>query len=301
MSIAILVFVGALQAPPADTVRLTLDQALARSLTANPTLRAERADARAASALSLEASRAFLPSLKLEAGGVRTTDPVAVFRPKLCQARFQAQDLSLDALNQPSPYAGYTAATTVEQPLVAPEGWFGYAAARRAAAARAAGAERAAGATIFLVTQAYWDAQLAAARLDALDSSLAAARAHAERADRLREQGLVTGLDARLARVRAAAVEIQRLAAVADAANARAALAALLALPDSAALLLADSLTSDAADTSSSPASQDSLDDGGDVRAARLGAAAAGAGGKGGGARELPHNRAVGTAARFRQ
>ena len=64
-------------------------------------------------------------------------------------------------------------------------------------------------------------------------------------------------------------------AALADAANARAALAALLALPDSAALLLADSLTSDAADTSSSPASQGSLDDRGDVRAARLGAAAA--------------------------
>ncbi len=296
MSIAIIVLLAAFQTAGADTVRLSLTQALDRALAANPALRAERAEAQAAGALPLDASRAFLPSVRVELAGVRTTDPVAVFGFKLRQAGFQAQDLALEALNDPAAYTGYSAATTAEQPILAPEGWFGYAAARRAAAARAAGAGRAAGATIFLVTQAYWDAQLAAARLAALDTALAAARGHAEQAERMREQGLVTGLDARLTRIRAAAVEVRRFAALADAENARAGLAAMLALPDAAPLMLTDALaTSEPAEGSPCPASECSVSDRGDVRASRLGAAAAGLSVKRAWAAQLPQIAAFGT------
>ena len=298
MSIAILALLAAVQTGSPDTVRLSLAQALDRARVANPTLQAERAEARAASALPLDASRAFLPSVRVEITGVRTTDPVAVFGLKLRQAAFQSQDLALDALNAPAAYTGYSAATTVEQPILAPEGWFGYAAARRAAAARTAGAGRAAGATTFLVTRAYWDAQLAAARLAALDTALAAARAHAQQAERMQAQGLVTGLDARLARIRAAAVEVQQLAASADAENARAALAAMLALPDSEAVTLTDSLaTSEPVEAPACPGSGCSVADRGDVRAGRLGAAAAGLGVKVAWAAQLPEIAAFGTLA----
>ncbi|HKI96398.1 MAG TPA: TolC family protein, partial [Gemmatimonadales bacterium] len=278
MIIAILTSFALAQTPQADTVRLSLDAALARAREANPTLRAERADARAASALALQATRAFLPSVTLDAMGMRTTDPVAVFGLKLRQGAFQASDLALSALNDPAAYPGWSASATVEQPILAPEGLFGYAAARRGAAARNAGARRAAGATAYYVARTYWGAQLAAQRLRALDTALAAARAHVQQATALHEQGLVTGLDARLASLRASEVEARRLAAHADAENARSALATILALPDDASLVLTDSLD---APLPTPPCAGDTTCDvahRGDVMALRLGAQALGLG-----------------------
>ncbi|MDP3910831.1 MAG: TolC family protein, partial [Gemmatimonadales bacterium] len=121
----------ALQLPSSDTLALTLEAARTRALEANPTLRAERAEARAAAQASREASRAFLPTISTELRGVRSTDPVAAFGMKLRQERFTASDLSLDALNRPSPVGDYTARLSIEQPLFAPEGWYAHAAASR--------------------------------------------------------------------------------------------------------------------------------------------------------------------------
>jgi outer membrane protein TolC len=242
MLIAILLSALA-QTPGAETTALTLAAARARALAANPTLRAQRAEARAAAAGPWEASRAFLPTITADAQALRSTDPVAVFGMKLRQGGFSAGDLALGALNQPAAYSDYTARLSVEQPIVSLDGWYGHAAVGRAAAAQAAAARRAAGATTVEVIRAYWDAQLAAGRVAALDTGLLAARAHAEQAEAMHAQGLVSGLDARLARLRAARVEAQRLAAAADADNALAALRAVLALPDSTALRLVDPLT----------------------------------------------------------
>lgn len=242
MIIAILLSL-ACQGTPGDTATLTLATARARALAANPALRAERATSRAAAAGPWEASRAFLPTLTVDAQGVRSTDPVAVFGMKLRQGEFAAGDLSLGSLNAPSPYNDYSASLGVTLPLLNLEGWYEHAAASRGAAAQAAVARRAAGATVLAVERGYWDAQLAAERLAAFDTALAAANAHAAQADALHQQGLVSGLDARLARLRAARLEAQRVTAAADADNALAALRALLALPDSTVLRLADSLT----------------------------------------------------------
>ena len=299
MIIAILTSFALAQTPQADTVRLSLDAALARAREANPTLRAERADARAASALALQATRAFLPSVTLDAMGMRTTDPVAVFGLKLRQGAFQASDLALSALNDPAAYPGWSASATVEQPILAPEGLFGYAAARRGAAARNAGARRAAGATAYYVARTYWGAQLAAQRLRALDTALAAARAHVQQATALHEQGLVTGLDARLASLRASEVEARRLAAHADAENARSALATILALPDDASLVLTDSLD---APLPTPPCAGDTTCDvahRGDVMALRLGAQALGLGVDRAWASQLPQIAAFGSFAHY--
>jgi outer membrane protein TolC len=240
MLIAILLFQTTAGAP--DTLALSLAQARARARADNPALRAEWADARAAAQGPRETSRAFLPTVSAGLEAVRTTDPVAVFGMKLRQGDFAAGDLALDALNRPAAYQDYTARLTVEQPLLSLEGLYGHAAAGRAADARAAAARRAAGATDVAVIRSYWDAQLAAERVAALDTGIAAARAQAQRAEALHGQGQVSGLDARLARLRAAALEARRLGAVAEAENARAALRALLALPDATPLTLTDAL-----------------------------------------------------------
>jgi outer membrane protein TolC len=80
------------QGPGADTTALTLAAARERALAANPTLRAERAQARAAAAGPWETSRAFLPTITRRAA-LRSTDPVAVFGMKLRQD-FTAADLA---------------------------------------------------------------------------------------------------------------------------------------------------------------------------------------------------------------
>jgi outer membrane protein TolC len=278
-----------------DTVVLSLDAATTRALAANPALLAERADARAAATLTGTASRAFLPSIRADVMGLRTTDPVGVFGLKLRQGVFAGSDLALDALNSPAAFGGFTSAATAELPLLAPEGWFGHAAAGRGAAARSAAAERMAGATVFMVTQAYLDAQLADRRLMALDTSLAATRAHERQAEALRREGLVTGLDARLAALQAADVEVRRLAAAAEAQNALSRLRALLALPEATVLVLTDSLLTDR--TATCPDTACALDARGDVRALAAGRDAAGAARKSAWAAQFPQIGAFGTVA----
>jgi outer membrane protein len=260
-----------------DTLRLPLQTAVERAHEFNPSLRAERAQADVAAGQAQEATPAFLPSVAVDLGFLRTNDPVAVFGLKLRQSNFQAQDLALEALNSPDPYNGFNAVATVELPIFSAEGIFGYTAAKRAAAAREAATARAAGATTFFVTQAYWDAQLAARQVEALATALDAAQGHARQAEAMQEQGLVTSLDARLARVHAAGTETHLLAARAQAANALSALRALLALPDSTPITLTDSLAGSGSSSCSMAAAECTIDDRGDVAAHRLGSGAAAA------------------------
>jgi outer membrane protein len=274
MLIAILASLAWQSAAP-DTAVLTLAAARERALAANPTLRAARADARAAAAAPWEASRAFLPTVTADAQALRSTDPVAVFGMKLRQGAFTAGDLALGALNDPSPYTDYTARVSVEQPILNLEGWYGHAAAAHMAAAQAAGARRAAGATVLAVTTAYWDAQLAVGRVTALDTGLVAVRAHAAQAEAMHAQGLVSGLDARLARLREARLEAQRAAAAAEAENALAALRVVLALPDTTVLDLVDSLSANPPSSADSGAAAAETESRGDLAALEEGVRAA--------------------------
>ena len=226
----------------AQEVSLSLEAAVTRALEFNPSLRAQQSKAEARAQLPLQASPAFLPSLTLGVQGMRTTDPVGVFGLKLRQENFAMEDLALDALNRPDAYSGYNASATLQVPLLVPEGLYGYKAAGKAAEAEAAGTRRAAGATRFFTIQAYTGAQLAARQVEAYDTALAAVRAHVAQAEAMRDQGLVTGLDARMARLKASEIEVHRLAAEAQAQNALSVLKAMLAMGDEVELTLTDNL-----------------------------------------------------------
>jgi outer membrane protein TolC len=281
----------------ADTVSLSLQSALNRAREFNPSLRAEVAEATAAAQGPLDASRAFLPNVRFDVQGMRSTDPVAAFGLKLRQENFAMEDLTLDALNRPNVYSGFTSSVTVELPILAPEGLFGFSAARRGAAARSAGTRRAAGATTFMVTMAYWDAQLAARRVETLRDALAAARSHAAQAEAMHAQGMVTGLDSRMARIGAAAVETQLLAADAQAKNAVSLLRTLLAMPDSIPVVLTDSLVGSTNSTCYAGSSACDIRDRGDLEALRQGEAATSAMKKSAWAKNLPAVALFGTAA----
>jgi outer membrane protein TolC len=226
---------------------------------------------------------------------MKTTDPVAVFGLKLRQENFQGEDLALDALNRPDAYSGYNATATIQMPLLAPEGLFGFAAARKAAEAEEAGARRAAGATRFYTIQAYTGAVLAARQVAALDTALAAVQAHMRQAEAMHEQGLATGLDARMAKLKASEIEVQRLAARAQADNALSGLRTLLALPDSLEILLTDDLA-DARATSDCAAAGAGCtwENRGDLQAYTAGVQAASNGVKSAWASQLPAVAAFG-------
>ncbi len=284
----------------ADTLRLSLDDAVARALDGNPTLRAQQARAEARAQLPLLASSAFLPSVSMGLQGIKTTDPVAVFGLKLRQENFAGEDLALDALNRPDPYSGYNATATVQIPLLVPEGLYGYQGAKRAAEAESAGARRAGGATRFFTIQAYTGARLAARQVEALDTALAAVRAHVEQAEAMRDQGLVTGMDARMAGLKGSEIEVKRLAADAQAQNALSALKALLALPDSTELVLSDELSGVV--SRSACALQDvgcTWENRGDLQAYTAGLAAASSGVKKAWASQLPALAAFGAVGHY--
>ncbi|MDH3456346.1 MAG: TolC family protein [Gemmatimonadota bacterium] len=298
MKIAILLLIAGLQGTTPDTTYLSIETAIERALEANPALRAARATADAAGALPTQASQAFLPTIDLGLTGVRTNDPVAVFGLKLRQATFAMSDFDIGALNNPNPSGGWDAAVTVQMPILAPEGLFGFAAARKAARAQSAAASRAAGASQFLVIRAYWDAQLAARQVEALDSALTAVRAHRRRAQAMREQGLVTGLDERLAGLKASELEVQRLATAALAANAVGVVRAMLVLPEGDVIVLTDSLRLAAPGGTCAAADATCvIDQRGDLEAFRLGEAAARLGVKRAWASQLPAVAVFGTLA----
>ncbi len=302
MKIAIPLLIVAAHTAQTDTTRLSLEMAIDRALAANPSLLAQRATAEAAGALPQRASKAFLPSIDLGLVGMRTTDPVGVFGLKLRQGTFTMADLDLAALNNPNPYGGWDAVATAQLPILAPEGLYGYAAARKAAQAQAAATGRATAATRFLAIRAYWDAQLAARQVETLDSALTAVRAHRRQAEAMRNQGLVTGLDARLAGLKASEIEVQRLATAAQARSALGSLQAMLALPDSAVLILTDSLRR-AAPTPTCMAADSTcgLDARGDLEALRLGESAANLAVKSAWASQLPAVAAFGSLAHHAQ
>jgi outer membrane protein TolC len=301
MFISILLLTVAGTQAPQDTTHLSLPAAIERALEANPTLRAQRASADAVGTLPAQASRAFLPTIEIGLSGMRTNDPVAVFGLKLRQANFTGPDFDIGALNNPDPYGGWNAVASAQLPLLAPEGLYGYAAARKAADASAAGAARAASATRFFITQAYWDAQLAHHQVTTLDSALSAVYAHRAQAEAMRDQGLVTGLDARMVGLKASELEVQRLATLAQADNALVALRAMLALPDSTPLVLTDSLRLTDATYECQDATGCTLEERGDLLAYRLGEDAAGLQVKQAWWSQLPRLAAFGSIAHYGQ
>lgn len=214
---------------PVVTLRDALDRA-ANAATANRTARAARD---AAAAGQLGAWRAVLPTVRIDAGLVRTTDPVGAFGTTLRQQRITTGDFDPARLNFPEPINNFTGALVLEQPLIMVDGWM----AARSNARLVDGAAHAADWTA-LTTQAevigaWFGAILAAERATTMATAVRAAQEHARQADAMLEAGLVTRSDVLLASARAGELEAGRLDAVRDSTLARRHLAVLIgANPD---------------------------------------------------------------------
>ncbi|MHB1074237.1 MAG: TolC family protein, partial [Gemmatimonadaceae bacterium] len=175
--------------------------------------------------------RGILPSLRAEAGYVRTTDPIGAFGTILRQGAVTPAAFDPARLNRPPTASNYTGGLVVEQPLLNADAWAGRAAASRAADA-AEGSERWTRLrTRVDVVQAWYGAALAAQKVRTLDVAATAAQAHVRQAESLVKGGLATKSDALLAAVRAGEVDAQLAEARAAAGIAHRQLAMTLGRP----------------------------------------------------------------------
>jgi len=216
---------GALDSARAQlTLRGALDQA-DRSAYGN---RIAAANSRAQSGAALVPLKGVLPTVRFEAGYIRTTDPIGVFGTTLRQRTITQANFDPQRLNYPGAVGNYQSGIVVEQPVFNADAWIGRRAAVHAADASRATAEWTRLSTRANVTQAYYAAVLASERVATLSAAGRAAAAHLSQAQSMVRQGLVTKSDALLASVRASDIDAQLAEAEGASTNARRQLAVLL-------------------------------------------------------------------------
>ena len=179
-------------------------------------------------AQTLAPLKGILPTVRVEAGYIRTTDPTAVFGATLGQRTVTPANFDPERLNYPSAAGNYQTGIVLEQPLLNADAWIGRRAPVYAADATHATEEWTQLSTRVDVVRAYYGAVLAAERVAALRTAARAAHAHVAQAEAMVRQGLVTKSDALLAAVRADDVDAQLAEAEGVATTARRQLAVLL-------------------------------------------------------------------------
>ena len=179
-------------------------------------------------AQSLAPLRGVLPSVRVEAGYVRTTDPIGAFGSTLRQRAITQTDFDPGRLNHPAAIGNYQGGIVVEQPLVNVDAWLGRRASLQSSDAIRA-LERWTRLSIRVdVVRAYYGVVLAAERVTFLRSAVGAAHAHQAEAEALVLQGMATRSDALLAAVRVGEMESQLTEAEGNASIARRQLAVIL-------------------------------------------------------------------------
>ena len=226
MAVSVLVATAGLA--PGAGAQLTLGDAIRQADRAAYGNRAAAGNADTQAAQVLSPLKGILPSLRVEAGYVRTTDPIGVFGATLRQRTVTAANFDPQRLNHPGAIGNYLGGIVLEQPIFNADAWTGRRAAVRAADASRAAEEWTRLSTRVDVVRAYYGAVLATERARTLEAAASAAHAHVAQAEAMVRQGLVTKSDALLASVRAGEIDMQLVEARGGAATARQQLAVLL-------------------------------------------------------------------------
>lgn len=210
---------------------LTLEEAVAEAVRNAPDVKAARARADAASHGAGAAGSFLWPTVGLEAGAVRSNDPVAAFGGRLRQARFTQQDFDPAALNRPDPLTDWSGAAGASWAPLDLSAVAGRDAAVREADAARMGADWAARAAAFRAEARYLEAAGAEQRLAAAALALESARANLDVTRRRRDAGVLTDADALQARAALESARTRRIDAARGVADARDRLAVALGWP----------------------------------------------------------------------
>jgi outer membrane protein TolC len=228
--------------------------------------------------------KGILPSARIEAGVVRTTDPIGAFGTTLRQRLVTPAAFQPATLNYPSAVTNAQGGLVLDVPLLNGDAWLGLRAARAAADASKAAGEWASVSIRADVVRAYYGAILAEDKAGVLAQAQQAADAGVRQVRAMVAQGLVTKADALQAGVRASDVAAQLLGARSDALSARQQLALLLGRTGAELPTLPGTLPDDAAvialaahDSAAASAIASGAEPRDDVRAAQAGVLAASA------------------------
>lgn len=232
-------------APPlAAQQPLTLADAFRRADSAAYANRIAGGDARVRGAQATATLQAILPTVRAEAGYLRSDEPLTAFGILLRQRGVTAASFDPASLNYPASIGNWNGALVAEVPLVNVDAWYGRSAASKATAAASASSGWTREATRVDVVRAYFGAILAMEQVRTLVAGADAARASLRQAQSMVANGLATRSDALLASVQSGQVEAQLIGARGEAGIARQRLAVLLGQPDDTAFALPDSLPS---------------------------------------------------------
>jgi outer membrane protein TolC len=238
MAAAVLATIAAPLPVRTTAAPLTVEDAIRAAWARNPGLEASSSQVEAARDDARRARDARLPTLRLEARGVRTDQPMMAFGLKLDQARISAADFDPAKLNHPDPVGGFGAGATLSLPIyMGGRLAAGQRAAGRVADAEAADDQRRRMEAAVSIVEAYFGARAAEQWIRFAEEQLAHAR-ETERLVRERNaQGLL--LDADVARTAAfrAQVEAELAGAHRRSDSARSALALLTGEPRNAVLV----------------------------------------------------------------
>src|SRR3982750_2356609 len=103
--------------------QLTLRQALAEAGQAGYTNRIAAGNTAAQRAQALAPLKGILPNVRVEAGYIRTTDPIGVFGTTLRQRAVTPANFDPGRLNYPSATGNYQTGIVLEQPLLNADAW----------------------------------------------------------------------------------------------------------------------------------------------------------------------------------
>lgn len=221
---------------------LTLGDAFRRADSAAFANRIATGTVRAAGGQATAALQGILPTIRAEAGYVRTDNPLAAFGYQLQQRSVTMASFDPALLNYPAPVSNWNGGAVAEVPLINVDAWYGRSAGTSAAASARAQAGWTRESTRVDVARAYFGAVLARERVRTLEAAAAAAQANLRQAESMVTNGLATKSDALLSEVQAGQVEAQLIGARGEAVIARERLALTIGQPGDTAFMLPDSL-----------------------------------------------------------
>jgi len=255
---------------------LTLADAFHRADSAAFGNRIADGSARAADGQATASLQGILPTIRAEAGYVRTDNPLAAFGYQLQQRAVTMASFDPASLNYPAPVTNWNGGVVAEVPLINVDAWYGRSAGTSAAASARAQAGWTRESTRVDVARAYFGAILVRERVRTLEAAAAAAQADLRQAQSMVTNGLATRSDALLSSVQSGQVEAQLIGARGQADIARERLALIIGQPGDTSFTLPDSLpAADRIRALDAAGNADSVSVRLDVSAAQLGLEAA--------------------------
>ncbi len=222
----------ALPVPASAQSPLTLDEAVLRAATNNPTVRASHASEAEAGSRVDQARSVFLPHIEVTESWQRGNQPVFVFGSLLGQRQFGPANFDIAALNHPDALTNVRTAFSAEQ-VVFDAGHMnaGMRMANLGAQAAALGTRDATQALKVAATQAYGAVLMAQAQRRVAESAITGALEDVSRAERRRDAGLATEADVLAIRVYFAQMRQRAISAVSAETIARAQLNEVMGEP----------------------------------------------------------------------